>query len=77
MIFENEDFLPKRVKMISFGDSGAGKSALIKVIIMLNKYGPHKEKWKKIQKYFDCILKIFKIGHFPVKTRKFIGLYAF
>ena len=40
MIFENEDFLPKRVKMISFGDSGAGKSALIKVIIMLNKYGP-------------------------------------
>ena len=28
---DEESYLPKRVKMISLGDSGAGKSAIIKV----------------------------------------------
>ena len=31
MTIEAEDYLPKRVKLISLGDAGAGKSAIIKV----------------------------------------------
>ena len=35
MTIEAEDYLPKRVKLISLGDAGAGKSAIIKVKIIL------------------------------------------
>ena len=37
MTIEAENYLPKRVKLISLGDAGAGKSAIIKVIIKIDK----------------------------------------